>query len=137
MNHKPLRILLVEDNVGDVELVEMALREHEIEHELLVAAEASAAKRLIDRMGSDPAVPCPDCILLDVNLPDASGFEVLAYFRRHRRCARTPAIVMSSSNAVGDRKRSEELGVAAYFRKPSELNDYLKLGSVVREVIHL
>ena len=130
-----LHILLAEDNLGDVLLVQQALAEHHVRHELHVVQDGEQAVRFIEQMGKPGAAPCPDLLLLDLNLPKVEGQQVLAAFRRHPQCAATPVIVVSSSDAPRDRARIGELGVSRYFRKPSELDDFMKLGAVVREVV--
>ncbi len=129
-----LRIFLAEDNPGDVELVRVALREHAIVCHLSLATDGFEAKRFIERMGSDPDAPCPDLLLLDLNLPKADGHEVFAMFRAHPLCVHTPVIVVTSSDAQTDRERAAALGAAHFFRKPSDLGEFLKLGGVIRQV---
>jgi len=127
-----IRIFLAEDNPADVDLVREALREYKIEHELWLAPDGQEAKRFIESMGTGAESPCPDVIMLDLNLPMATGHELIALFRRHPRCTHTPIIVVTSSDSRKDREQSAELG-ARYFRKPSELGEFLELGAVVRE----
>ncbi|HEY3840468.1 MAG TPA: response regulator, partial [Bryobacteraceae bacterium] len=86
-------------------------------------------------MGQLQDAPYPDVVLLDLNLPKVDGTAVLEEFRKHTHCARTPVIVISSSEASQDRERMEALGVARYFRKPLDLDAFLELGLVVREVL--
>jgi len=129
---KPLQIFLAEDNPGDVQLVRESLREHHIEYKLALASDGVEAKRYIERLGRD--APCPDLLLLDLNLPKADGYELIARFRENPLCTHTPVIVVTSSDARRDRERAATLGVARYFRKPSELTEFLQLGSVIREV---
>jgi two-component system, chemotaxis family, response regulator Rcp1 len=127
-----IRIFLAEDNPADVDLVREALREHGVDHELWLATDGQEAKRFIQAMGKVPDSPCPDLILLDLNLPMVSGHELIALFRKHPSCTRTPIIVVTSSDSRRDREQSAELG-AQYFRKPSELGEFMELGAVVRE----
>ncbi|HYI92107.1 MAG TPA: response regulator [Bryobacteraceae bacterium] len=136
MSKPVLLIFLAEDNPGDVDLLEEALREHNIPHKLLLAKDGTEAKKFIDHMGQNPDAPCPDFILLDLNLPNASGFEIFARFRDHPLCVETPVIVVTSSDAPKDRERATQLGAARYFRKPSDFEDYLRLGALLREVAH-
>jgi CheY-like chemotaxis protein len=130
-----LHILLAEDNRGDVLLVQQALAEHHIHHELHVVQDGEQAIRFIGQMGKPGGSPCPDLLLLDLNLPKVEGQQVLTEFRKHPECAYTPVIVVSSSDAPRDKARIGELGISHYFRKPSELDDFMKLGAVVREVV--
>ena len=127
-----IRIFLAEDNPADVDLVREALREYEVEHELWLAADGQEAKRFIERIGTGPEWPCPDLIMLDLNLPLVSGHELIALFRQHKHCVRTPIIVVTSSDSRSDRDKSAAFW-AWYFRKPSELGEFLELGAVVRE----
>lgn len=129
-----LRILLAEDNPGDVLLVRQALEEYQIPHELFVVEDGAKALEFVARMGRPGEAPCPDVILLDVNLPKVDGPQVLRAFRKHPECGQTPVIVVSSSDAPKDRERMAKLGIARYFRKPLDFDAFLKLGALVREV---
>lgn len=132
---RPIRIFLAEDNPGDVVLIREALREYKVEHSLVHAADGSEAKQYLDSLANLPASELPDILLLDLNLPKCDGDQLLAMFRAHPCCKDTPAIIVTSSNAPKDRDRAAELGASRYFRKPSDLNEYLRLGLIVREVV--
>jgi len=128
---KTIRIFLAEDNPADVDLVKVALHEYHIDHELLLASDGQEARRFIESMGTADS-PCPDLIMLDLNLPLVSGHELIVEFRQHPLCLKTPIIVVTSSDSRRDREHSAQLG-ARYFRKPSDLGEFLQLGAVVRE----
>ena len=130
-----LQILLAEDNEGDVMLVEQALEQHEIVHELHVVKDGDEALDFVADMGIDDGPPCPDVLLLDLNLPKVDGPQVLERFRKHPACAQTPVIVVTSSDAPRDRERVKALGANAYFRKPSDLTEYMALGALVKELV--
>jgi CheY-like chemotaxis protein len=130
-----LHILLAEDNPGDVLLVQEALAEHRVAHELHIVRDGGEALAFVAQMGQPGGTPCPDLLLMDLNLPKVDGSEVLSEFRKHPACAHTPVIVVTSSDAQRDRARMAQLGIARYFRKPSDLNAFLNLGAIVREVI--
>lgn len=127
-------ILLAEDNPGDVMLVQRALEKHHVFHRLYVVRDGAEALAFVDRIG-EPGAPCPDVLLLDLNLPKVDGRQVLSEFRKHPGCSDAPVIVVSSSDAPRDRTRMAELGIARYFRKPLDFEEFLKLGAVVREVV--
>jgi CheY-like chemotaxis protein len=131
---RPIQIFLAEDNSGDVELVREALQEHHIAYHLQVASDGAEVKGYLARLG-DPGAACPDLVLMDLNLPKAHGFELFELFRANERCGRIPVIVVTSSSAPKDRERAVALGAARYFRKPSELAEYMQLGSLIREVV--
>jgi two-component system response regulator len=86
-----LEILLVEDNQGDVLLIREALREHHVEHKLHVMRDGREGERYIERIGQD-SVPCPDILLLDLNLPHRDGHELLQLFRAHPLCGHIPVM---------------------------------------------
>ena len=130
-----LHILLAEDNFGDVLLVMQALTEHQVHHELHVVKDGDEALQFLERMGQAGEPPCPDVLLLDLNLPKVDGPQVLQAFRNNPACAKTPVIVVTSSDAPADRKRVKDLGATAYFRKPYELAEFMRLGAVIKEVV--
>ena len=132
---RPVHILLAEDNPGDVLLVRESLREHHIEHELHVVHDGQAALDYFLRMGQPDQPPCPDLLLLDLNLPKGDGSVVLSDLRRHPDYAATPVIVVTSSDSTQDRQRMTELGISHYFRKPTDYEEYMQLGSIVRRVL--
>ena len=129
------RILLVEDNRGDVLLVQESLKEHGITHELHVVTDGAAAIRFLAAAGAPGAAPLPDLLLLDLNLPRVDGPQVLHEVREHSLLAKMPVIVVTSSDAPSDRARVNALGISHYFQKPCDYDGFMKLGEVVREVM--
>jgi CheY-like chemotaxis protein len=130
--NSPLVILLVEDNPGDVLLVREALREQRLEYELFVADNGDKAARLLSRLGS--SVPAPDVLLLDLNIPGIDGKELFQRVRAHPLCVDTPLVVVTSSDSQRDREWTGEFNVSHYFRKPSDFQEFLKLGAIVRKL---
>jgi CheY-like chemotaxis protein len=130
-----LQILLAEDNEGDVMLVEQALEEHQIDHKLHVVKDGDQALGFVADMGTSDGPPCPDVLLLDLNLPKVDGPQVLQQFRKHPACAHTPVIVVTSSDAPRDRQLVKALGADAYFRKPSDLIEFMALGALIKELV--
>ena len=132
---KTLRILVAEDNRGDVLLIRKALQFHNIPHELHLVQDGAEAVGFISGMGKSEGAPCPDLVLLDLNLPKVDGPEVLEAFRKHPECVCRPVIVISSSDSLKDRERMASLDVAHYFKKPSGLDEYMKLGQIILDLI--
>jgi len=128
-------ILLAEDNPGDVLLVQKALREHHILHQLYVVRDGAEALAWVALIGEPGGTPQPDLVLLDLNLPKSDGRQILSEFRKHPGCSQSPVIAVTSSDAPRDRAWMAALGVARYFRKPLEFDAFLQLGNVVREVV--
>ena len=128
-------VFLAEDNRGDILLVRQALSAHAVPHELHVVRDGGEALEFVARMGKPGAEPCPDIILLDLNLPKVDGPAVLMEFRKHPQCANTPVVVITSSDRPRDRELMSAFGVAYYFRKPSDLGEFMELGLVVSRLL--
>lgn len=133
--HAPFTILLAEDNPGDVFLVRRALEKQGLKVNLIVVEDGQAALRFIEQADADPAADCPDLVLLDLNLPRATGSRVLARIRQSPRCATTPIIIITSSDSPLDRENSASLGASGYFQKPGDLAGFMQLGNVVRDAL--
>lgn len=130
-----MQILLVEDNRGDVMLVQQALEEHDLLHDLHLVTDGESALRFVALMGKPGEPPCPDVMLLDLNLPKVDGSQILSEFRKHPQCTQTPVIIMTSSDAAKDRERVDALGISHYFRKPIDFDAFMKLGGVIRKLV--
>jgi len=127
-----LSVLLVEDSPADVYLVREAMHREGLSVHLEIADDGEWAIRMIDEVDSNAAAPCPDLLLLDLNVPRHTGDEVLKRIRESPRLARTPVVIISSSESPADRDRLMKLGATEYFRKPSNLKEFMELGRLVR-----
>src|SRR4051794_18921544 len=112
-------VLLAEDNRADALLIEEAIEAYKLPIELHVVEDGEAASAFIQRAETDPEAPCPQLLILDLNLPIRSGIEVLRMVRAGRRCRGVPVIIVTSSNSPRDRKEVARHGADHYFRKPS------------------
>jgi two-component system, chemotaxis family, response regulator Rcp1 len=110
------RILLVEDNPGDAQLVRMAFAEALPAARVSVATDGEAALSRLREEGP------PDLLLLDLNLPRLSGHEVLESIKSDAALRRLPVVVLSSSQAEADVTRSYELGANAHVAKPGDVD---------------
>src|ERR1700733_8810635 len=135
MAEAPYRIWIAEDNRADVYLIEEALRRNEFPYRLTTADNGEDMLKMISEIDSDPSQNCPDIFLIDLNLPRRSGDEILAHIRHSSRCARVPAIVITSSDSPQDRARARELGASFYFRKPADLEKFMTIGGIVRRFL--
>jgi len=120
---RTFEILCIEDNPGDVRLVEMILEDIPIPHHLSVARDGVQALQQL----RDATTPKPDLVLLDLNLPKISGLEFLERVRKDDTLHILPVVILSSSAARGDLERAAALGVKAYFRKPEDLARHSEL----------
>jgi DNA-binding response OmpR family regulator len=124
---------LAEDNPGDVFLFQEALNRSSIAHELTVATDGEGAWKWIE--AAEKADAGFDLFVLDLNLPVRPGLELLARIRSSRgKISRAPVVIMTSSNAVRDRSAAAHGGADYYFCKPSNLDEFLKLGSIVQQL---
>ena len=79
--------------------------------------------------------PCPDVILLDLNLPRFRGEQVLDRLRGTARCGLIPVVIVTSSELPTDPDGTARLRAAHYFRKPQEYDAFMKLGDLVYDVV--
>ena len=130
-----INLLLIEDNPQDIFLVKTVLEEYEIPYALHVIEDGQDAIDFVETKGKHEDAPCPDLILLDINLPKVSGWEVLSCFRRHPEGALTPVIVLSSV-AHREQERLAKLNVTRFFQKSAGFDGFANLGSAVREALN-
>src|SRR5262249_8915338 len=127
-------ILVVEDNAADIFLIREAITASGINAGVHCLRDGEQAIRFLDDADRDVSAPCPNLVILDINLPKRHGTEVLRHLRQSSRCGNTPVIVVSTSDSARDREESMKRGATGYFRKPSEFDEFLKLGDVIREL---
>ncbi len=128
---KPVDILLVEDNPGDVRLTREALKEGKVLNTLSVAADGVEALAFLRREGCHAAAPRPDIILLDLNLPRMDGRELLAVIKADADLRRIPVVILTTSAAEQDILKSYNLHANCFITKPVDLEQFI---AVVRSV---
>lgn len=121
------RILLVEDNPGDVRLMREALAVNGLSKTLSVVEDGEQALSFLKRAGTYSEAPRPDLIFLDLNLPRKDGREVLAEIKQSSDLRRIPVIVLTTSESENDVKRAYELHANCYVKKPTDLDEYLSV----------
>ncbi|MBI2685904.1 MAG: response regulator [Acidobacteria bacterium] len=120
---RPFEVLIVEDNPGDVFLLQMALETVRFPLHITVVSDGDAAIQYILAKNASTAHPRPDVMLLDLNLPKKSGYEVLTALRKHEEASGVPVLIVSSSDATKDIRQAYELGAHGYIQKRSDLDD--------------
>jgi chemotaxis family two-component system response regulator Rcp1 len=131
VDNRPIEILLVEDNPGDVRLTVEALREAKVVNHLHIAGDGVEAMLFLRREGRYVDVPRPDLILLDLNLPRKDGREVLAEIKQDADLKCIPVVVLTSSAAEQDVVQAYNFYANCYITKPVDLEQFLK---VVRSI---
>jgi two-component system, chemotaxis family, response regulator Rcp1 len=124
---RPIDILLVEDNPGDVRLTQEALRESRILNELSVVGDGAAAIAFLEREGSYADAPVPDLILLDLNLPKLSGREVLERIKSHEQWKVIPVVMLTTSDSERDVIESYAHHVNCYITKPLAFEPFMEV----------
>jgi two-component system, chemotaxis family, response regulator Rcp1 len=124
---RPIDILLVEDNLGDVDLAREALEGSKINNKLYVVGDGEAAIDFLNQSNGYADMPRPDLILLDLNLPKKDGREVLADIKAHRNLRRIPVVILTTSNAEEDVLKSYDLHANCYITKPIDLKQFVKV----------
>jgi two-component system response regulator len=121
----PIDILLVEDNPADVRLAQEAFKDARVANRLHVARDGvEALSMLRDATG---AVPRPDLILLDLNLPRKDGREVLQDIKQDEALRHIPVVVLSTSQSEHDIARSYRLGANAFVTKPVDIDRFFQV----------
>ncbi len=128
---RPIEILLVEDNPGDVRLTKEALKDAKILNKLHVAEDGVEALKFLRQEGPYADATRPDLILLDLNLPRRDGREVLADLKTDPSLKTIPVCVLTTSRADADVLRTYELHANAYIVKPVDLDQFI---AVVRGI---
>ena len=119
-----IQVLLVEDNEGDVLLVNEAFSSYSQRFELVSVSDGDQALMYLKKAGEYANAPTPDIILLDMNLPKRDGRQLLTSIKSDDELKVIPTLVMTSSRAAQDIKKSYELCANAYIIKPSSLTQF-------------
>ncbi|MGE5398760.1 MAG: response regulator [Ignavibacteriales bacterium] len=124
---KPISILLVEDNPGDVYLTREALRESRFSNTLQVVKDGIECMEYLRHQGKYAQAQDPDMIILDLNLPKKNGREVLAEVKRDNSLKYIPIIVLTSSQNENDIKTSYQLNANCYITKPVDYDEFIHI----------
>ena len=128
---RPVEILLVEDNPGDVRLTMEALKEAKVINNLTVLKDGEEALTYLRRQGLYAQSKRPHLILLDLNLPRKDGREVLAQIKADEVLKRIPVVVLTTSQDEQDVLKSYNLHANCYITKPVDLDQFI---TVVRTI---
>jgi len=124
---RPVEILLVEDNPGDVRLTKEALKESKVLNNLVVAEDGEEAIKVLRREGEYADAARPDIIFLDLNLPRKDGREVLAEIKQDAELRRIPVVILTTSKAEEDILRTYDLHANCYITKPIDMEQFIKV----------
>jgi chemotaxis family two-component system response regulator Rcp1 len=130
---RPIEILLVEDNVGDVRLTQEALKDAKVANTMHVVEDGVAALDFLYRRGAYAEVPRPDLILLDLNLPKKNGREVLEQVKQDEHLRSIPVVILTTSQAEEDIANAYSLHANCYITKPVEFAQFIRVVRAIEE----
>ncbi len=130
---KPVEILLVEDNPGDVRLTIEALKDVKLLNRMHVAQDGVEALAFLRREGKYAKSPHPDLILLDLNLPKKDGREVLEEIKQDPDLKHIPVVVLTTSQAEQDIMKSYDKHANCYVTKPVDLDQFIGVIKSIEE----
>jgi CheY-like chemotaxis protein len=126
-NFKPVEILLVEDNPGDTRLTIEALKESKINNTLNTVKDGVEALDYLRKQGAYTDAQTPDLILLDLDLPNMSGRELLEIVKHDNVLRRIPIVILTISESDKDVIESYDMQANAYVRKPIDLDQFVRV----------
>lgn len=129
------RILVIEDNRSDVFLLDRALKKQDFRFELVHLLNGSEGLAFIRRQDIYAAAAIPDLILLDLNLSKYTGEDILREIRSASHLGGVPVCVWSSSRSRRDEALLKNLGVSQFITKPSGLDQFMKIGKVITDLL--
>ncbi|MCK4543058.1 MAG: response regulator [Spirochaetales bacterium] len=124
---EPIEILLVEDNPGDIRLIEEVLKEGKMRINMYVARDGVEAMASLRKKEKYADLPRPDLILLDLNLPKKDGREVLEEIKMDQKLKHIPVVVLTTSKAEQDVLKSYDLHANCYITKPVDLDQFINV----------
>jgi DNA-binding response OmpR family regulator len=127
--------VLVEDNRADVGLVREALEEHSVRCQVTVISNGDTALKFIDEIDAGRH-PCPDLVIIDLNLPKKPGKEVLKRMRASAICNHVPVVILTSSDNQKDKDDVAPFAPLHYLKKPSSLDEFITLGALFKQIVH-
>ncbi|MDO9537276.1 MAG: response regulator [Thermoplasmata archaeon] len=130
---KPVEILLVEDNPGDVRLTQEAFKEGKLQNKLSVVNDGEEAMAFLRREGQYADAPRPDIILLDLNMPKKNGSEVLAEIKNDPNLKRIPVVILTTSKAEEDILKTYDLHANCFITKPVDLNQFMVIVKYIKD----
>ena len=135
-NLEKLRILVVEDNVDDIKVLKRAMRDSDEKCELYFARDGEEALDALAQRGEFKAIPSPDLILMNINLPKIDGLEVLCKVKEDDRLRRIPVVVLTVSERKEDMVKAYDCGAASYMVKPVDPAEFKRLTETISAYWH-
>lgn len=123
----PIKILLVEDNPGDVRLIKEVFKDAKIFNAMQIAYDGETAMKILRKQGEYNECATPDMILLDLNLPKKDGREVLREVKNDDDLKCIPVVILTTSNAEEDLIETYKMNANCYITKPVDLDQFINV----------
>jgi DNA-binding response OmpR family regulator len=133
INSRPVEILLVEDDLGDSDLIQEVFEESQFSVTLNLVRDGDSAIAYLRRKGEYANATLPDLILLDLNLPPLGGQEVLKAIKSDNYLKHIPVIILTTSDSREDILRSYQLGANSYITKPLGLEEFIEVIRLIED----
>ncbi len=131
--NKEVKILLVEDNEGDIVLTLNALKKAQVTNFVQVIKDGEAALQFLKKQGEYANTETPDLILLDINLPRIDGKEVLAEIKKDKKLMVIPVVMLTTSDSEKDIMDSYEHHANCYITKPVDFKKFMEVVMMIKD----
>ena len=128
-----IRILMVEDNEGDIVLTLEAFQEAKIHNTIDVIRDGDEALLFLRKAGKYASAVTPDLILLDINLPKVDGTAILAEIKKDERLKVIPVIMLTTSDAEKDIAKSYYNHANCYITKPVDMDKFMEVIHTIKQ----
>lgn len=129
--NKPVTILMIEDDEGHARLIERNIRRAGVRNEILHFSDGASSFAYLNKLERQPADATPILVLLDLNLPDVSGIDILEYLKNDGHLRVAPVIVLTTTDDESEIQRCYDLGCNVYITKPV---DYEQFATAIRQL---
>lgn len=123
-----ITVLIVDDDADDRFFMEQAFKRDSPTTQVHLA---ESGQQALDWLATDP--PLPDLILLDLNMPAMTGFELLSCLKQSTDYGAIPVVILTTSSASADQEQARELGAQAFITKPTTQADLSAIAARIRQ----
>ncbi len=130
---KEIKILLVEDNEGDIVLTTQALKKANVTNGINVVKDGDEAMKFLRKEGKYEGAETPDLILLDINLPKMDGMEVLTEIKNDEALKSIPVVILTTSDSENDIIKSYNNHANCYITKPVDFRKFMEVVQMIKD----
>ncbi len=131
--NKPIEIMVIEDNPGDIRLIEEVFKDAQIKNNMQIAQDGEKALEMLRNKGEHSQDTRPDLILLDLNLPKMDGRELLKEIKEDENLKCIPVIILTTSNAQEDIIETYKNNANCYINKPFDFDQFIRVIKTIEE----